>query len=756
MHKKTRLIAAILISIAVLAVALLVFGEPATSKDIGDSDTVTWVQIHPVASPPALQNSAIVYDGKHNYTFLFGGYDASGNTNATWIWNGTNWSQLFPSSSPSARSEHAMAYDSKRERIVLFGGILLNDTWEWDGTNWTQLTPTTKPAGREGHAMIYDSLRERIVLFGGWDGQKALNDTWEWDGINWIQRFPANSPSPRNDHAMAYDSKYDRIVLFGGAVLSDTWEWDGNNWVQRFPLQSPSARSAHEMVYDIDRERCVLFGGWYYGTNFDDTWEWDGATWIQRFPSVSPAERFRYALTFDAHRKRVVLFGGRQYDLALNDVWEYLTPMLSVTKRANVNLVPPGEQLTYTLEVSNTGNIDFTATITDILPLNVTLGEISGGTVIMPLGWIVWPPVTLAPGELWTETFVVTVTADYRGLLTNTVQVATQEGLLGMGMSVVTVEEKKVVTFVYLPLILKRWPPIPYQPTLYAINNTDGDGNYTVSWTEQPARLADTYTLEEATNAAFTTGVRNVCTTAQQSCAVSGRPAGAYYYRVRGYNTWGYGAWSNVQSSVVLPPTPTPTPTSRPERVYILPNHSYYVDSLDTFWIVGEVFNDSSNYLRSVWVTVNVFDSDGRLLDVDSSYTYLNNLPPDQRTCFRMMIDYEPAGWAYYEFEAPVYKTDGRPLPDITFLNDSGTYNPINGQYKIVGQARNDHNSTINSVEVVGTVYNTAGIVTGCNYGIVSSVNLVPGQISSFEMIYPGRDYGDTVAYRLQADGYTP
>jgi hypothetical protein len=112
-------------------------------------------------------------------------------------------------------------------------------------------------------------------------------------------------------------------------------------------------------------------------------------------------------------------------------------------------------------------------------------------------------------------------------------------------------------TTVILPLVLRRWPPVPYQPTLYPISNPDGDGSYTVAWEEQPARLADTYTLEEATSPDFTSGLSVVCTTAQQSCNVSGRLAGTYYYRVRGHNAWASEPYSNIETAtVLLPGTP--------------------------------------------------------------------------------------------------------------------------------------------------------------------------------------------------------
>jgi hypothetical protein len=73
-----------------------------------------------------------------------------------------------------------------------------------------------------------------------------------------------------------------------------------------------------------------------------------------------------------------------------------------------------------------------------------------------------------------------------------------------------------------------------------------------VSWTEQPSRLADTYTLQEALDVIFTSGLRNVCTTAQQSCQLTDNPAGTYYYRVRGCNKWGCGEWSYDESATVF------------------------------------------------------------------------------------------------------------------------------------------------------------------------------------------------------------
>jgi hypothetical protein len=129
-------------------------------------------------------------------------------------------------------------------------------------------------------------------------------------------------------------------------------------------------------------------------------------------------------------------------------------------------------------------------------------------------------------------------------------------------VSVITDSSTVSIKFAaYLPLLMHRWPPVPYQPSLHPISNPDSGASYTVSWTEQPSRLADTYTLEEATNRLFTNHLREVCATASRSCGVTVQSVGTYYYRVQGHNSWGDGPYSNVESVAVLPPAkPTINP----------------------------------------------------------------------------------------------------------------------------------------------------------------------------------------------------
>ncbi|MBN1656851.1 MAG: DUF11 domain-containing protein [Anaerolineae bacterium] len=100
-------------------------------------------------------------------------------------------------------------------------------------------------------------------------------------------------------------------------------------------------------------------------------------------------------------------------------------PALVVVHRAHPDPATAGARLTYTLAVTNTGNVDLHPAVTATLPAQVTpvgvLPDNAGGT-------LTWAPPTLAPGNAWHETMAVTVTPGYAGTLTDVVHVSTAEG----------------------------------------------------------------------------------------------------------------------------------------------------------------------------------------------------------------------------------------------------------------------------------------------------------------------------------------
>ncbi|RMG27204.1 MAG: hypothetical protein D6732_20420 [Methanobacteriota archaeon] len=105
---------------------------------------------------------------------------------------------------------------------------------------------------------------------------------------------------------------------------------------------------------------------------------------------------------------------------------------------------------------------------------------------------------------------------------------------------------------VFLPIVAKRWPPIPNPPVLYVIENADYDRFYIVNWQSSP--LADTYVLEEATDIAFS-NAKVVYSGQDLSWSVStpGKIPGTYYYRVKAQNSWGASVWSDPQNIIIYP-----------------------------------------------------------------------------------------------------------------------------------------------------------------------------------------------------------
>jgi hypothetical protein len=116
-------------------------------------------------------------------------------------------------------------------------------------------------------------------------------------------------------------------------------------------------------------------------------------------------------------------------------------------------------------------------------------------------------------------------------------------------------QEPPITTTIYLPIILKSTdlPPAPAAPVLDPIDNSDGDGNYTVSWSSVSG--ATGYVLQEADNASFPSPI-TVYSGASTSRMITGRDVGTYYYRVQATNSSGSSPWSNVISVQVAPPAP--------------------------------------------------------------------------------------------------------------------------------------------------------------------------------------------------------
>lgn len=162
--------------------------------------------------------------------------------------------------------------------------------------------------------------------------------------------------------------------------------------------------------------------------------------------------------------------------------------------------------------------------------------------------WVVATAVALNAGGWWDWTYNWTLPE------VNDVQYVIQaraEDQAGhfdpAAVDTVTVTMRNGTKYVYMPIIMKRWPPIPYPPTL-SVTSNDNRGNYTLSWVAGAGGITapTSYWIQEARDAAFTSLVTDQALPVSPTSYAFTNRGGTLYYRVAGVNSYGRGEWSNV------------------------------------------------------------------------------------------------------------------------------------------------------------------------------------------------------------------
>ena len=238
----------------------------------------------------------------------------------------------------------------------------------------------------------------------------------------------------------------------------------------------------------------------------------------------------------------------------LKDVgWNPMQPApdLSIVTRVVGGLsLEPGDPITFTLTIANSGDkVASHVAVTDTVPSQVLSPSFASTLAITRTGVLtyVWNVAPLGVGASGVITIYGQLNPGLESdfsLVNTAILWDPEDRTPDNNTSSVLVGGRRV----HFPLVMKRWPPIPDTPTLNAISNSDGDGNYTVSWGS--SSLATSYTLQEANNTSFT-GAATAYSGPNTSTSITGKVAGTYYYRVKASSAEAESGWSNVQSANV-------------------------------------------------------------------------------------------------------------------------------------------------------------------------------------------------------------
>jgi uncharacterized repeat protein (TIGR01451 family) len=231
---------------------------------------------------------------------------------------------------------------------------------------------------------------------------------------------------------------------------------------------------------------------------------------------------------------------------------------LQVEKSYTPGSVAASDTVTFIIALRNVSTTTFGITVTDQLAPELTI--VCGSESVHPDG-----ALPLCDAQQNAITYTAPITA--QTAVTLTFQAGTRSTLRAgyrihntvwayYGEHSITDSVAFVIDgpyHVYLPLIARRWPPIPYAPLLTA-TTSDLGGNYTVSWTydNHPAVTTPTgYVLHESSDASFSAVTSYPLSGATFAYNFTNKPDGTYYYRVQGVNAYGPGLWSQVVAVTV-------------------------------------------------------------------------------------------------------------------------------------------------------------------------------------------------------------
>jgi len=204
-----------------------------------------------------------------------------------------------------------------------------------------------------------------------------------------------------------------------------------------------------------------------------------------------------------------------------------------------------------------------------------------------------------------------------------------------------------------------------------------------------------------------------------------------------------------VYRQPTLTPTPTPTVTPIPYGVLILDNHSSFAHPSQGYSVVGQVFNNTDDYIWNVQVGAKFYNSQHKVVKT-LTYNYLFTIYPRSKICFALDEWVDSINWSYYEFQPVSYWNDGSAGPAISAHDVNAS--AIGDRYYVSGRVRNDEQVVaLDPLWVQATLRDKNKVILDCRSLYDWTGPLYPTLYAAFDIEFSLRNdgYGKVHDYRL-------
>lgn len=189
------------------------------------------------------------------------------------------------------------------------------------------------------------------------------------------------------------------------------------------------------------------------------------------------------------------------------------------------------------------------------------------------------------------------------------------------------------------------------------------------------------------------------------------------------------GRSTNNNSGAVIAPTQPPLPVQ-------VEHAARYQTPVGSVWVLGEVFNSTDQPIENVQVRVSLLDATGAEVDSALPFVALDAISPGERAPFNVLFDNPPAQvidiQAYVVRADPSYNHDAR----YATLKVSDVQTKQEGtQYRVSGKVTNTGTTNAAGAQVVITLHDSKGRVTGFRqYGLADD-QLGSGGTVTFDVL---------------------